>query len=116
MATFPLTQSPTLASYSESTQSSIIRSQTEGIIKQAVRYSSNYITYDVTYMLSDTELDTWRTFFTDTISRGATSFDWVEPSTGDTVDARIINGEWGLSINAPNVNVIKFTLEVFQST
>jgi len=115
MPTFPFIQSPMLVDYKEYTLPTVIRSETEGIIKQAVRYAANYINYNVSYTLTDTELAQWRTFFTDTIERGTLSFDWVEPSTGDTVDARIVNGAWDLTILANEVNTITFSLEVFTS-
>lgn len=115
MATFPFSQTPQIANYKESTVPAIIRSETEGIIKQAVRYSANYINYDVTYIFTDTELESWRTFFNTTISRGAISFDWVNPSSSATVDARMIGGSWELSVPSQNVNIVKFTLEVFDS-
>ncbi len=115
MADFPFLQAPQIANYKETTIPTIIRSETEGIVKQAVRYAANYIDYDVTYLLSDSELTTWRTFFTSEISRGAISFNWVNPSTGETVDARLIGGSWELNILADDVNSVKFTLEVFTS-
>jgi len=115
VATFPFDQSPTISNYKESTIPTIIRSDTEGIIKQAVRYSANYINYDVTYIFTNTELDKWRTFFKNTISRGAISFDWVNPSSGETVDARMMGGLWELSVPSKDVNFVKFTLEVFDN-
>jgi len=113
MPTFPFIQSPVLVDYKEYTQPAIIRTETEGIIKQSVRYAANYINYNVSYMLTSSELAQWRDFFTNTIERGAVSFDWVEPSTGATVDARIVEGAWDLTILAKDVNTITFSLEVF---
>jgi len=112
MATFPLNDNPTIENYTEAIQSAVIRSTTEGIIKQAVRYAVNYTNFSVVYLISSDELTTWRAWFEDDISRGADSFDWVHPTTGDTVDARIINGVWSLAVYSADVYELTMELEV----
>jgi len=115
MATFPLAQAPQLSNYKESTIPRVVRTETEGPIKQAVLYSTHYTNYSVAYFFTDAELAIWRTFFKTTISDGALSFDWVNPLSGKTVDARMIGGAWELSATSPNVNLISFALEVFDA-
>ncbi len=112
MATFPIAKNPTISTFSEETESVVLRTSMEGVTKQALRYSKQYRRLNLMYILTDAELTTFETFFTTTITRGVDSFDWTDPLRSDAVrDATIVNGEVATIQEAPNVNKVSFVLE-----
>ncbi len=79
--------------YGEEPESALIRTQMEsGPPKQAMVRSKAMVGRPVTYVYSDAEYASWKTWFRDTIARGADWFNWTDPQDGITKLARIEGG------------------------
>ena len=61
MATFPIAKNPNINGYSEETTTTVLRTEMEGVTKQSLRYSKQYINRSMTYRFTDAELSTFRT-------------------------------------------------------
>lgn len=93
MASWPSTipQAPAFTNYSASDADATIRTSMDaGPEKVRRRYTAVSENLTCSFVMSRTEHAVFQTFFRDTISRGATSFDWVHPETGVAVVCRIV--------------------------
>ena len=115
MASFPAIGSPLYEGFSQSTPSGSIRTEMEGYIKQAKRFSSVYVERSVMYYLTSAEYSTFLTFFETTIDRGSLSFDWTDPITDSTKTARIKDSSYAISVvNGDGDIKLSMTLEVLE--
>ena len=92
MAAFPAGKI-TFSGYKQQRISNVIRSDMEsGPAKQALRSSRDYIRFPVSYLFTKAEFVAFDTWVTDTIKIVGT-FDWVDPLSGSTLQARIVGGD-----------------------
>lgn len=85
MTTWPpsLPQTPLQDGFKEEFENNIITTQMDqGPAKVRRRFTAGVQKYDVTFLMSSSQLSTFETFFNDTISQGATSFTFPIPRTG----------------------------------
>ena len=93
-----LPERPLLSGFSEKPQNNLLRTQMEtGYPKQRLRYTAASTYYTVKYLLrsSENQITEWRTFFTTTISYGASSFTMPDPGdqAGGDVIVRIVGND-----------------------
>lgn len=84
MATWPasLPQKPNDSGYGEEfPDNSIETPMDHGPVKTRRRSTAEKTTFDMEMDLDGTEMDTFETFWRDTLSYGAVSFDWSHPRT-----------------------------------
>ncbi len=92
-----------LDSYGEEPESALVRTSMEsGPPKQAMIRSRTMVGRPVTYIYSDTEYASWKTWFRDTVSRGADWFNWTDPQDGTVKLARIENGVYTARAFSPS--------------
>lgn len=96
MAAFP-ENLKVLIDTSEEPSSVVIRSEMDrGIPKQRRIAADAIVTVPITVMFfTQQEAVDFEDWFYDDISGGADFFDWVNPRTGATVQARIVGGQLG---------------------
>lgn len=79
--------------YSESVNSNALRTDmTGGYAKQAKRASKQVKVCEATYFYTAAEFEAFKTWFKDTAADGVLFFNWNDPVSGNTIDARIVNG------------------------
>lgn len=114
MAAFP-SGKLTASGYRYQRRSNVLRTDMDsGPAKQALRASQDLLQFPVTYLFTKAEFQAFQTFVSVTI--GVVGwFDWTEPVSGSTVQARILNGDIS---NAQPLNpnladwVVQFTMEI----
>lgn len=115
MAAFPTGPKLTASGYRYSRQSNVIRTDMEGgPTKQALMSSIDYLAFPVTYLFTKAEFIAFQTFVKTTINT-VEWFDWVEPVSGATLQARIVNGDISDArpLNPHFANwIVSFQLEV----
>ena len=95
MATFPNYANILIDSYSVNRESALLRSEMEsGPPKQAKIKSRVMVTHNVKiYISSKTDYQSFQTWYANDISQGADWFDFVDPISGSTIQARFVGGE-----------------------
>ena len=95
MATFPNYANILIDSYSTNRESALIRTEMEsGPPKQAKIKSRVMVSHNVQiYINSKADYLSFQTWFADDISQGADWFDFVDPISGSTIQARFVGGE-----------------------
>lgn len=77
--------------YEEGFANTMIRSNMDtGKAKRRRRYTAAPKPLKVTKVLTEAQLDTFITFFEDTIAGGATKFNYTHPRTGATVEVAFV--------------------------
>jgi len=98
MAAFPSLGKLQLSGYGEQPDSAVLRTDMEGgIAKQQKIRSRVSVQHPVAYDFTAAEYATFRTFFINTLNRGASWFDWIDPRDGTVKQARIIGGKYSAS-------------------
>lgn len=94
MATFPSYANILFSGYNKKRESSLLRSEMEsGPPKQArVRYNVMEVHTVKIYVSSNANFQAFETWYSDDINEGASWFDFVDPITGATVQARFKDG------------------------
>lgn len=112
MAAFPIASNRIVADYTETPQPAIERSPMErGIPKQRRITSDIRVELAVTVaFLSKSEDAAFKSWFYSTINAGESFFDFVQPNTKATVQARIVNGDIG------TLMADRSTLDLFRRT
>ena len=88
----------------------------DGIAKQAKRFNKSYINHSMTYLMTNAQFASFKTWWTTTSSYGALAFDFLNPTTNTTVDGRIPDGVY----NANPLNsdwtywVVEVTIETLE--
>lgn len=117
MATFPTGGKITFSGFKRNRVSNILRSDMEaGPSKQAKRSFRDFINFPVTYIFTDTEYAAFDVWVRDTIS-AVDWFDWIDPVSGSTIQARIINGDISEAVPLnPQMDtwLVKFMLETLE--
>lgn len=107
-----------LVSWSQAPQRSpVYRTEMERGPAKQVKFSGKLpVNYQVVYVYSASEHATWRTFFNTNIKFGAEWFNWTNPFTNATVEARIVDGKFSVSpVNAKGTHIkIEMTFEVLE--
>ena len=101
MPTWPLTlpQTPLQDGYSETLEKNVIvTSMDQGPAKTRKRFTAGVKKYQVSFLMSSSQLSTFETFYEDTINFGATTFTFPDPRSGSNADFRI-----DMSQNAPTI-------------
>lgn len=99
--------------YTESVESNLFRTQMEGgIAKTAPKSGKQQVNHGVVYLMSTSELASFRTWFHDTALDGSKFFNWVHPITGDTIDARISDGTYSVNPVNARANYFYVTLNL----
>lgn len=99
--------------YSEQIESNILRTQMEsGLQKQAKKSGQARVTRDVVYLMSTTQYETFKTWFRTSAADGALFFNWDDPVSGNTIDARIVNGLYDTSPVNARFNFFYITLQI----
>lgn len=82
--------------YAENPETAVQRSDMEtGPAKQVMLKSKVLVQRPVTVLISSAaNYSSWLTWFQSTISRGADWFDWTDPRTVTTKQARIVGGTY----------------------
>lgn len=95
MATFPSYADILIDSYSVNRESALLRSEMEsGPPKQAKIKSRVMITHNVQiYIATKANYLSFQTWFSNDISEGADWFDFTDPISGSTIQARFVGGE-----------------------
>lgn len=120
MASFPAIGKVLLPGDGERPDSALLRTEMEdGPAKQARVRSRVSVKRNKALRLSVAEFNTFKTFFNTTIARGADWFDWVDPLTGTSKQARIVNGDYTADTvsageGAPVEVVVSFVLETLE--
>jgi len=118
-ATWPTYGHLALDRYGEEPESALVRTQMEsGPPKQAMVRSRAMVGRPVTYVYSDSEYATWKTWFRDTIARGADWFNWTDPQDGVVKLARIRGGVYKSRAFTPSPGAplsweVAFTVETW---
>ena len=95
MATFPTYADILIDSYSVNRESALLRSEMEsGPPKQAKIKSRVMVTHNVKIFI-DTKANyqSFQSWYANDISQGADWFDFVDPISGSTIQARFVGGE-----------------------
>lgn len=115
MAVFPAGKI-TASGFRRKRMSNVIRTDMEsGPAKQALRSSRDSIRFPISYLFTKAEYDAFDLWVRDTINTVGW-FDWVDPVSGATLQARIVNGDISdaAPLNPHMANwVVKMELEVF---
>lgn len=84
MATWPATlpQTPLLNGYENTPQNSVLRSEFDGYTKQRNRFTAVLNDVSESYFLTQTQYDTFKTFFESTLKNGAEEFTKQNPESG----------------------------------
>lgn len=101
MATWPSTlpQRPLRDGYQEQLETVVLRtSMDQGPAKQRKRFTAAVKPYDVSFLMTKTQLETFISFYEDDISYGSIVFDFPEPRTGVVHEFRM-----DLSKGAPKI-------------
>ena len=109
MATWPasLPQTPNIDGFSDTPQSTVIRSRMDGLTKQRTRFTAAVHDVSETYVIKRTQVDTFIAFFRDDLDNGGLEFDKPDFLYGGTsayqftesYDLKPLGGEmWRLSI------------------
>lgn len=102
--------------YSESIQSKVLRTDMDaGLPKQAKRNTRQLFQRNMTYLFTDAEYAAFKAWHKNTAQYGAKWFVYVDPVSGDTIDARIVEGKYDAQpVNARMNNwFVTFILEVW---
>lgn len=92
MATWPvsLPQTPLQDGFSEQIENGVITTQMDqGPSKTRRRFTASVKKYEVTFLMSASQLSTFRTFFDSAISGGANSFTFTDPIVNTSGSFRI---------------------------
>ena len=117
MATFPSYAELSLEGFSEEPTSAVMRTETEdGFSKQAQRFSRSMVKRKISYLLiGKQKLEQFKTWVKNDIHHGADWFDWIDPVSGVSKQARIESGKVSY---APIENLFNwrasFTLETWE--
>lgn len=117
MAAFPAALGePDFAGHSTKSRSAVTRTQMEGFIKQAKRYSKRYIEHNLTYTWTTVQRDTFLTFFNTTLNLGSDTYTYTDPIDSVAKTANIINGEYQLRAVGSNKThwIVSFTIETLE--
>lgn len=85
-----LPQAPLRSDYREAGPSAILRSETDtgpAIVRR--RFTAASRRREVTYRMSEAQLEIFETFFDQTIAGGSLRFDWPDARRDQTVEARM---------------------------
>jgi len=93
---FPTYGELILRQYSENPDSSVLRTEMEtGPAKQAKVQSLAPVQRRVSLFFTGAEFETFKIWFKGSeCNRGASWFDWLDPQTGTTKQARIVDGKY----------------------
>jgi hypothetical protein len=119
MPAFPAYGELLLSGFNEKPESALVRTEMEsGPSKQARVRSLELVKRNVTYVFTSAQYITWKAWRNTDLSRGALWFDWTNPLTGTTVQARMENGDYSASAYNANDTAIKwevsFVLETYE--
>lgn len=92
MAAWPasLPQSPLLDGFRELREANVLRTSVDvGPAKVRPRYTTDLSVFAMGFVLTDAQLATFDTFYTETIFYGAEAFDWTHPRTGSAISGRL---------------------------
>jgi hypothetical protein len=88
---FTLPQAPIAEGYQESPGETVIRTPMDiGPAKQRRCYTVGIPQLTVTWELEGSEVDTFQTFFENTLEGGALSFEMPHPRTGGSISVRFV--------------------------
>lgn len=95
MATFPSYARLLVEGYGEESDYGVLRTEMDGgVAKQRARWSKPIVTRDATLMVaSKSEKFAFDDWMRDDLAGGAGWFDWIEPLSGATKQARIVGGK-----------------------
>lgn len=79
------------------------------------RWSAVVKKFTVRMWMNAAQITSFEEFFTETLSYGSVSFDWVHPRTQADVACRIVGGTVNISPSGPNF-IVGFDLEVLPTT
>ncbi len=109
--TFPSNGKLLSSAYSEKNTASVYRTQMEsGPPKQARRQSMTLEMHQVTYLFSNADYISFKTWFHTTVQQGALWFNWTDPVDSVVKDARAVNGDFASTPINPQMTHWKVTM------
>ena len=111
MVTWPMTlpPAPLLEGFVERTSETVIRTDMDqGPAKTRRRTTAGTREFQMTFIMTKNEIATFDDFFLNDINGGASSFDFIHPRTGETLNLRLKNPP---EYQAQNTNYFRISLE-----
>lgn len=118
MATFPAYALPLFEGFTERPDPAVLRTEMEaGPPKQALLVSRVMVARPMRFLItSKSNYQAFKTWFADTIHRGADWFDWVDPLDGQTKSARIQGGTYDPQPQRKDLErwIVSLTIETWE--
>lgn len=114
MATFPTYADILYEGFSQSRESALIRTEMDsGPPRQAKIKSRVMVTRNVSiYLSSKTELANFESWFQNDVNYGASWFNFTDPITGSTVQARFADGAYTITPMSAKLNHWKLVTKI----